>query len=210
VQEGQSADSLSKLRAEFEKLPSIGKKTAERLAYFVLKTPRDDALKLADAIREVKEKARHCSLCFMVTETDPCVICSSARRDQSLICVVEEPKDLERIEESGSFNGLYHVLMGHVSPLDGVVPDDLTLAQLKARVQKGGISEIIIATNPTLEGDATALAVAEALSQTGVRLSRIARGIPSGTSLEYTNKSIISDAIEGRTSFAPGGERPRP
>ncbi len=204
---GQTAESLTRLMAEFEKLPGIGKKTAERLAYYVLKSPKSDAVALAEAIINLKEKARHCSTCFTVTETDPCKICSDDRRDRSIVCVVEEPRDLERIEESGAFSGVYHVLMGRVSPLDAVGPGDLTINALNERVKGGTVKEVIIATNPTIEGDATALAVRDALKGAGARISRIARGIPSGSSIEYTNRSIVADAIEGRGNFA-GGEGP--
>jgi recombination protein RecR len=205
---GETSESLRRLIEEFEKLPSIGPKTAERLAYFILKSGREDALNLARAIAAVKDKARHCSVCFNVTEIDPCRVCSDERRDKSVVCVVEEPSGVERIEDSGVYSGHYHVLLGHVSPLDGVRPDALTLSGLVERVKKGGVREVIIATNPTLEGDATALAVKEALEPTGVMITRIARGISTGSSLEHTNKSIIADAMEGRGAFGKrGGEK---
>jgi recombination protein RecR len=206
---GETSESLRRLCEEFEKLPSIGAKTAERLAYFLLKSSRGDALKLAEAIIALKDKARHCSVCYNVTEIDPCRICSDERRDRAVVCVVEEPADVDRIEDSGVFSGLYHVLLGQVSPLDGMRPDSLTLGALVERVKTGKLREAIIATNPTVEGDATALAVKDALSSTGIVVTRIARGIPSGSSLEYTNKTIIADAIEGRSAFGPrGGKRP--
>lgn len=194
-------DSISRLRTEFEKLPGIGRKTAERLAYYILKSPRDDALALAGAIKTVKEKARHCPVCFTVTESETCRICSDDRRDASTICVIEEPRDVDRIEESGNYRGLYHVLMGHVSPLDGIIPGDLTIGALMNRVKRGGVKEVIIATNPTVEGDATAMALSNALGGSEVRVTRLARGLPSGASLEYTNKSIIADAMEGRRDY---------
>jgi len=183
---------------EFGRMPGIGRKTAERLAYYVLRLPEEEAMKLAHAIRDVKQKIRHCSRCFNISETDPCGVCSDPRRDQNMVCVVEEPKDVIAIEKMGRYNGLYHVLMGHIAPLDGVEPDDLTIQNLMARVKREGIVEVILATNPNLEGDATALQVAKELEGANVKITRIAKGIPSGSNIEYVNSAILADAIAGR------------
>lgn len=155
-------------------------------------------MKLAHAIRDVKKSIRHCSRCFNISEQDPCAVCSDARRDRNTICVVEEPKDVIAIEKMGRYNGVYHVLMGRIAPLDGVEPDDLTIQDLIERVKREGITEVILATNPNLEGDATALQVARELEGAGVTITRIAKGIPSGSSIEYVNSAILADAIAGR------------
>ena len=186
------------LMEELGKLPGIGRKTAERLAYYILRSPEDEAMKLADAVRDVKRKIRHCSLCFNISATDPCEVCTDARRDHGTICVVEEPKDVIAIEKIGRYNGVYHVLMGRIAPLDGVEPDDLTIKQLVERVKGEGIAEVILATNPNLEGDATALHVAKQLEGIRAKITRIATGIPSGSSIEYVNSAILADALAGR------------
>ncbi len=187
------------LIAEFARLPGIGRKTAERLAYYVLRAPTDEALGLACAIRDVKKKVRHCSICFNLTETEVCGICADDCRDKSTLCVVEQPKDLFSIETSGSYQGLYHVLLGAYAPLDGTNPDDLTVAKLISRLQEGTVREVILATNPNFEGDGTALFLREQLKGlTNIKVTRIARGIPSGARLEHVSRNIVADALEGR------------
>ncbi|MBI4601933.1 MAG: recombination protein RecR [Planctomycetes bacterium] len=190
---------LQALVEELEKLPGIGKKTAERLAYHVLRVPAEEAMRLAYAIRDVKKSLRHCRTCFHITESDECEICADPGRDPSTICVVEQPKDVYSIETSGSYKGRYHVLLGAFAPLEGVTPQDLTIEQLLARVRQGGVREVILATNPNFEGDGTALMIREKLRAfPAVRVTRIARGIPSGSQLEHASRSIVSDAVEGR------------
>lgn len=192
---------LERLIEQFAKLPGVGKKTAYRLAYHVLQAPTDSARSLAEAIIAVKEKIRFCSSCFNVTDDDPCPICRSADRDQSLVCVVEEPHDVLAFERAGSFRGVYHVLGGVFAPLDGVGPEDLKIAELVARVKNDGIKEIIIATNPTSEGETTALYLAKILRPLGVTVSRIARGLPMGGDVEYADSNTVIRALEGRTEF---------
>ncbi|HVR73624.1 MAG TPA: recombination mediator RecR [Planctomycetota bacterium] len=190
---------LKCLVEELEKLPGIGRRTAERLAYHVLRVPVEEAMRLAYAIRDVKKTLRHCRTCFHITEREECSICEDAGRDSSLICVVEEPKDVLAIEASGSYRGRYHVLLGAFAPLDGVVPSDLTIDPLLDRIRAGGVEEVIIATNPNFEGDGTALLLREKLrSFDSLRVTRIARGIPSGSHLEHVSRTIVSDAVEGR------------
>ena len=178
-------------------LPGIGNKTAQRLTFYIMKMERGEALSLAEAIVDVKEKVMHCSMCFNLTEADPCDICSNPTRDQSVICVVENPSDVNAVEKTGIFNGLYHVLGGALSPLDNVGPDDLHLQELTARL-KGAVKEVIIATNPTIEGETTAAYLADLLSQTGVRATRIARGLPVGSDLELADAVTLSRSFEGR------------
>ncbi|MBN1435917.1 MAG: recombination protein RecR [Sedimentisphaerales bacterium] len=191
-------DSINQLMEQFRKLPGIGPRNAERLAYHILKQPTDKALALADAIRAVKEKIRHCARCFNLCEAELCEICQDPRRDHSIICVVEQPKDLICLEETGLCNFVYHVLLGRIAPLDGITPDDLTIDQLLQRIQAGNISEVILATNPNMDGDGTALYLNSLLDDTGVKVTRLARGLPSGGTIEYANKSILTDAITGR------------
>ena len=193
--------SLTRLMAEFEKLPGIGPRSAERLAFHVLKSSKDEALALAAAIRDVKEQVRHCRICYNLTEADPCAVCSDARRDHGQIFIVEQPKDVLQLEATGLIHGVYHVLLGHIAPLDNVEPGDLTIDALVARVKAGGIHEVIIATNPTLEGEGTALHIKSLLSQSGVKITQLARGLPSGSQLEYASRAILQDAIEGRREF---------
>ncbi len=180
------------------KLPGIGPRSAERVAFHLLKAGDDEAFALAEAIRDVKTKLRPCTRCFNIAEDELCEICADARREQGTICVVEQPKDLLALESTGVYRGVYHVLMGHVAPLEGVDPDDLTIAALAARVKAGEIAEVILATNPDVNGDATALYVARALEGTGVRVTRLARGLPAGGQIEYSSKSILTDAIQER------------
>lgn len=190
---------LGALISAFESLPGIGRKTAERLAYHVLRAPREEAMRLSDAIREVKETLRHCSVCFHVASGERCSICEDPSRDPTVVCVVEHPRDLQAIEATGSYKGRYHVLLGTLSPLEGVGESDLTIEALLSRVREGGIREVIIATNPDFEGDGTALYLREKLKAfPDVRVTRIARGMPAGSHLERMPKTIVSDAIEGR------------
>jgi recombination protein RecR len=192
------AETIERLMGELGNLPGIGARTAERLAFHILKIPDAEALALADAIRDVKTLIRPCSRCFNLAEDELCVICADPRRDHSQICVVEQPKDLLSLEATGSYKGVYHVLMGHIAPLDGIEPEDLTIADLEARVKAGGVEEILLATNPTVAGDSTSLYIAESLRDQNVKITRLARGLPAGGQIEYANKSILSDAINER------------
>ena len=191
-------ETIERLMIALGKLPGIGARTAERLAFHILKTPDTEALALADAIRDVKTRIRPCSRCFNLAEDELCVICGDPRRNQAQICVVEQPKDLLSLEATGSYLGVYHVLMGHIAPLDGIAPEDLTIADLEDRVRSGQVEEVILATNPTVAGDSTSLYIAECLKPLGVRITRLARGLPAGGQIEYANKSILSDAINER------------
>ena len=195
------SESVGKLIDEFAKLPGIGKKTAERLTYHVLRASKNEALELSDAIRHVKENVRYCESCYNLAEESQCAICRDSRRDPSLLCIVEQPRDLMALEQSGTYRGLYHVLLGRIAPLEGVGPDQLTLEPLVERVKKGSFTEIILATNPTLEGDGTALYISNRLAELPVRLTRLARGITSGSVLEFANKEILADAMTGRQEF---------
>ncbi len=187
------------------RLPGVGSRSAERMVFHILKGSTDDALALARAIEAVKTQVRHCSICYHLTESDPCEICADPSRDQTLICVVEQPKDLFQIESTGAFHGVYHVLLGHLAPLDGILPGDLTIDALVARATEKSpdasprIKEIILATNPTMDGDGTALYLQQQLADTGVTITRLARGMPAGGQIEHANKAILSDAISGRT-----------
>ncbi|HEX9085264.1 MAG TPA: recombination mediator RecR [Gemmatimonadaceae bacterium] len=192
---------LARLIDELSKLPGVGPKTAQRLAYHILRTPMPDAEALAAAIRSVKTDLRYCGVCFNIAETDPCVICSSDERDAKLVCVVEEPLDVLAIERTGQYKGRYHVLHGAISPVNGVRPDDLKIAQLVERVKMGGIEELILATNPNLEGEATSMYVAQLLAGSGARLTRLARGLPMGGDLEYADEVTVSRALEGRRAM---------
>lgn len=191
-------ESLNKLIEEFGRLPGIGPKTAERLAFYVLKADPPEAMKLADAIRDVKTRIRRCQVCWNLSEEDICRICADPQRDQSLICVVEQPKDVISLEKTGTCKWLYHVLGGHIAPLDGVEADDLTIKPLVERVRSGQVREIIMATNPNLEGDGTSLYISSLLRPLGVRITRLARGLPTGSTIEYASGKILTDAILGR------------
>jgi recombination protein RecR len=188
---------LTRLVEQLQKLPGIGAKSAQRLAFHVLKTPREETERLCDAIREVKDRVTYCSVCNNITDADPCAFCTSATRDQRLICVVEEPQNVAVIEKTREFRGVYHVLMGALSPLHGVGPDDLKIKGLLSRVGDGA-DEVIVATNPTVEGEATALYLARLLKPLGVRVTRIAMGIPVGSDLEYADEVTMTRAMEGR------------
>ncbi len=194
--------SLDRLMEEFARLPGIGPRSAERLAFHILKSDKKSALALADAIRDVKSMVKHCGKCFNLTEQDPCPICADCRRDHSKVFVVEQPKDLLLLEATGLIRGVYHVLLGHIAPLDGVEPGDLTIAALLDRVRAGGVTEVIIATNPTIEGEGTALHIKSELTGIdGVSVTRLARGLPSGSQIEYATRAVLQDAIEGRRAF---------
>jgi recombination protein RecR len=192
---------MIRLIDEFEKLPGIGRKSAERLAHFILMCPAEKALELAEAIRVVKTTVRPCSVCFNLTEGEVCHICSDSRRDQHVVCVVEQPRDLISLEASGAFHGVYHVLQGRISPLEGMGPEQLTIDALQRRIRRTGIREVVMATNPTVEGDGTALFISNILAGEPVKITRLARGIPSGSVLEFANREMLADALRGRQSF---------
>jgi recombination protein RecR len=195
------SQSVNNLIAQLNKLPGIGKKSAERLAYHVLHLTKIEALALADAIREVKEKVRYCATCSNLAEGEQCTICCDPRRDHATICVVEQPRDLLALEQTGMYHGCYHVLLGRIAPLDGVGPEDLSIDALIRRVRAGGVKEVIMATNPTTEGDGTALYISNLLAEFPVKITRLARGITSGSVLEYANREMLSDALSGRQTF---------
>ena len=193
--------SLNRLIEEFGRLPGIGAKTAERLAFHILKADGPTAMALADAIRDVKTKIKRCKVCCNLSEAELCQICSDARRDRSLICVVEQPKDVISLEKTGACKWLYHVLGGHIAPLEGVDASDLTLDKLVERVRSGEVKEVIMATNPNLEGDGTSLYVSSLLRPLGVKITRLARGLPTGSTIEYASGRILTDAILGRQAL---------
>jgi recombination protein RecR len=195
------SESVTRLVDEFAKLPGIGKKSAERLAYHILRIHQSEATALADAIRSVKENVRYCRNCYNLTEQEECEICRDPKRDQGQLCVVEQPRDLIALEQPGTYRGLYHVLLGRIAPLDGIGPEQLTIEALEARVRQGGFREVIMATNPTLEGDGTALYISHLLADLPLELTRLARGITSGSVLEFANKEILADALAGRQKF---------
>jgi recombination protein RecR len=190
------AEPMARLIDELKKLPGIGSKSAQRLAFHILRSSEDDAEALASAVREVKAKLRLCSICNNITDVDPCVYCSSPTRNQKLVCVVEEPTNISSVEKTRHFNGVYHVLHGALSPLHGVGPEQLRIANLMTRV--GDIEEVILATNPTVEGEATATYLAQQLKRNGLRVTRIAMGIPVGSDIEYTDEVTMLKAMEGR------------
>ena len=190
--------SLQNLVDQFKRLPGVGAKSAPRQAFHVLKTPREEAERLCDAIREVKDRVTYCSICNNITDTDPCTYCADPARDRRIICVVEEPQNVQVIEKSGGYRGVYHVLLGALSPLHGVGPDDLKIKGLLARLGAADGEEIILATSPTVEGEATAIYLARLLKPLGVRVTRIATGIPVGSDLEYADELTMGRAMEGR------------
>ncbi len=194
-------ESISKLINELAKLPGVGKKSAERMAYYLLRVSRTEAESLAEAIRAVKENVRYCRTCYNLAETDECSICRDPRRDRQVLCVVEQPRDLIALEQTGAYRGLYHVLLGRIAPLDGIGPDQLTIDALVRRVREGQFRELIMATNPTVEGDGTALHISNLLAEVPIQVTRLARGITSGSVLEFANKEILSDALSGRQKF---------
>ena len=199
-------ESVRQLMDMFGRLPGVGARSAERIAFHILKSSPEEALALAEAIRRVKESVRHCSICYNLTEADPCGICADVQRDHGVVCVVEQPKDLLQLESTGVYSGVYHVLLGRIAHLEGVGPGELTIPQFLERVRlsrAGGadqipIREVILATNPTMEGDGTALYLQEQLAPLGVTVTRLARGLPAGAQIEYSNKAILADAMNGR------------
>ncbi|MBT9160375.1 MAG: Recombination protein RecR [Dehalococcoidia bacterium] len=196
-----AAEPVSRLIEEFHKLPGIGPKSAARLAYYLLRMPEAEARSLAEAIVAVKERIALCSLCQNMTDADPCAICGNMKRDQTMICVVEEPLDILALERTGQYNGLYHVLHGVISPIEGIGPDDLKIGELLARLKDGSVAEVILATNPSLEGEATAMYLQRLISPLGLRVTCLARGLPVGGDLEYADEVTLSRALEGRRAF---------
>ena len=192
------AEPMTRLIDELKKLPGIGSKNAQRLAFHILRSSEDDAEALAGAIHDVKAKLRLCSACNNITDVDPCVYCSSATRNQKLVCVVEEPTNIAAIEKTRHYNGVYHVLHGSLSPLHGVGPEQLRISNLLSRIEEGDIEEVILATNPTVEGEATATYLAQQLRRPGLRVTRIAMGLPVGSDIEYTDEVTMLKAMEGR------------
>ncbi|MEA2708216.1 MAG: recombination protein RecR [Phycisphaerales bacterium] len=191
--------SIQNLMNELSRLPGIGVRSAERIAFHLLKQKPDDAMRLADAIRDVKTRIKHCSVCYNLTESDPCNICSNTSRDQGLVCVVEQPKDLLALEATGLYQGTYHVLLGRISPLEGINPQDLTIDALAKRLESGTVREVIMATNPNMEGDGTALYVQSVIARhPNVAVTRLARGLATGSNIEYANRNVLADAISGR------------
>ena len=191
-------DPLLRLVEELQRLPGIGPKGALRLAFHILKTPREETERLASAVREVKERVTYCSICSNITDVDPCFFCTNTGRDSRVICVVEEPENVAAVEKTRDFKGKYHVLMGALSPLQGVGPDDLKVKELLMRVGSGTVEEVILATNPNVEGEATAIYLATLLKPLGVRVTRIAMGVPVGSDLEYADEFTMHKAMEGR------------
>jgi recombination protein RecR len=189
---------VARLIEALQRLPGIGPKTAQRLTFFLLKRPLEEVRDLSESLMAVKERIVSCRTCFNVTDEDPCRICADPRRDGRVLCVVEEPNDLLAMERTGEFRGQYHVLLGALSPLDGIGPDDIKVRELLARLDAGGVGEVILATNPNVEGEATALYLAKLLRPLGVRVTRIARGLPVGGDLEYADQVTLSKALEGR------------
>ena len=194
------SNSMNKAVEELSRLPGIGKKSAQRLVFYLLKIPREEVSELAQSLINVKDKAAYCSICFNITESDPCAICTNPGRDKSIICVVEEANDVVAFEKTGDFKGLYHVLGGTLSPLDGIGPDDLKIRELIVRLADE-VKEVILANNPNTEGEATALYITKLIKPLGIKMTRIARGIPVGTDLEYADEITLSKALEGRTTL---------
>jgi len=190
--------SLNKLIEELAKLPGIGTKTAERRAFHILKSEKNEALALADAIAKVKSSIRQCKQCHNLSESDLCSICDDAKRDKSIICVVEQFKDLVALEKTGLCKWVYHVLGGHIAPLEGIEPQNLTIEYLVSRIRSGKVTEVVMATNPTVEGDGTALYISSLIKPLGVKVTRLARGLPGGSQIEYASGAILTDAILGR------------
>ena len=195
-----TAESVARLVEQFARLPGIGRKTAHRLALFVLKMEREEVVALAKALVNAKDKVRYCSVCSNITEADPCSICSNPKRDRNVLCVVEEPSDVLALEKTNEFKGLYHVLGGALSPLDGIGPEDLRVKELLARFSTSNVEEVILAMNPNVEGEATTLYLSKLLKPLGPRITRIARGLPVGSDLEYADEATLSRALEGRVA----------
>jgi len=195
---GQNTTAVETLIEQLGRLPGIGRKSAERLAYHLLRVSKGEALALSESIRNVRENVRYCSSCFNLAESELCNICLDSSRDHRRLCVVEQPRDLMALEQSGVFRGVYHVLLGRIAPLEGIGPDQLTIDELVERVRRGNFVEIIMATNPTVEGDGSALYITNQLAEFPVEVTRLARGITTGSVLEHTNKEILADALSGR------------
>ena len=193
-----TAESIEQLAEQFAQLPGIGRKTAHRLALYVVKMQREDVVTLARALVNVKDKVRYCSVCSNITEADPCPICSNTKRERSLVCVVEEPTDVLALERTNEFKGLYHVLGGALSPLDGIGPEDLRIKELLQRLSDSSVEEVILAFNPNVEGEATTLYLSKLLKPFGMKVTRIARGLPVGRDLEFADEATLSRALEGR------------
>lgn len=191
-------ESLNRLIEEFGKLPGVGPKTAERLAFHILKAEQTEAMALAEAIKDVKTKIKRCQICYNYSEEAVCQICSDPRRDKSLICIVEQPKDVIALEKTGTCKWVYHVLGGHIAPLEGIEPEHLTIDKLVERIRSGDVKEVIMATNPNMAGDGTALYISSLIKSTGVKITRLARGLPTGTTIEYASGKMLTDAIIGR------------
>ena len=196
-----TTDAVSKLIQELNKLPGIGPKSAQRLAYHLLRAPEEQAKLLAEALLSVRQQTRLCSVCFNVTDSDPCLICCSDQRDRSKICIVEQPQDILALEHTRIYHGLYHVLHGAISPTEGINPPDIKINELMNRLKGSSVDEVILATNPTLEGEQTAMYLNRSISPLGIRVTRLARGLPFGTELEYADDVTLTRAIEGRQEF---------
>ncbi len=194
----QGADAINRLIQELNKLPGIGPKSAQRLAYYLMRAPQEQAIQLADAILSIKQKIKLCTTCFNVTDTDPCFICRNEQRDRSKVCVVEQPQDILAIEHTGVYKGLYHVLHGAISPTEGIGSNDVRIKELALRLQDGVVKELILATNTNLEGEQTAMYLNQLLSSLGINITRLARGLPFGTELEYADDATLTRALEGR------------
>jgi len=192
------AEPLARLIEELSKMPTVGPKTAQRLAFYILRMSPEDAAKLSQAILDAKARIRYCSICFHITDVDPCSICSGPTRTRSMICVVEDPRDVLAMERTREYKGLYHVLHGAISPLDGIGPDELKIAELLSRLRNREVKEIIVATNPRVEGEATAIYLAKIIKPLGVKVTRIAHGLPVGGDLEYADEVTLAKALEGR------------
>ena len=197
-----AAEPVSRLVEELHKLPGIGPKTAQRLTYYLVRMPEGEARSLAEAVLAVKDRIVLCSQCYNITESDPCGLCDDPGRDQTSICVVEEALDVLALERTGSYKGLYHVLHGVISPMNGIGPDDLRIQPLLVRLREGGVQEVVLATNPNLEGEATAMYIHKLISPLGVKMTRLARGLPVGGDLEYADEVTLGRAIEGRQEFS--------
>jgi recombination protein RecR len=193
--------SVADLIAEFEKLPGVGPKSAQRLTYYLLHAPKQESLALAEALKQMKEKTVICSVCWNVTEVNPCEVCASSERDKSIICVVEEPLDVLALEKTRSYHGLYHVLHGSITPMANIGPDELRIRELLPRLRGGDVKEVILATNPTIEGEATAMYIQKLIQPLNIKVTRIARGLPVGGDLEYADEVTLSRALEGRRDY---------
>jgi recombination protein RecR len=198
---GPTPEPITRLIQAFNRLPGVGPKSAQRLAYHILRAPEQEAQALATSLIDVKQRIKLCSTCMNITESDPCLYCSDVRRDRALIAVVEQPLDILALERAGGFRGQYHVLHGVLNPMDGIGPEDIRVRELLARLQDGVVKEVIMATNPSLEGEATGMYIQRLIGPLGVRVTRLARGLPSGADLEYTDDVTLSRAIEGRQDF---------